>query len=85
MYGFYNAHTIHYPIRLKPDDIWLLIIQAFSNHININSEELRNKFVNFNGKKLLSIDFEQIDSIKNIRKLNYEDFINKINAQIKSF
>jgi len=85
LYGFYNAHTIHYPIRLKPDDIWLLIIQAFSNHININSEELRNKFVNFNGKKLLSIDFEQIDSIKNIRKLNYEDFINKINAQIKSF
>ena len=73
------------PIRLKPDDIWLLIIQAFSNHININSEELRHKLVNFNGKKLLTIDFELIDSIKNIRKSNYEDFIKKINDQIERF
>ena len=21
--GFYTAHTNHYPIRIKPDDIWL--------------------------------------------------------------
>jgi len=39
--GFYTAHTHHYPIRIKPDDIWLLIVQAFSNHVNANSEELR--------------------------------------------
>ena len=36
--GFYTAHTNHYPIRIKPDDIWLLIMQAFSNHVNVNSE-----------------------------------------------
>ena len=24
--GFYTAHTNHYPIRIKPDDIWLLIV-----------------------------------------------------------
>ena len=23
--GFYTAHNNHYPIRIKPDDIWLLI------------------------------------------------------------
>ena len=23
--GFYIAHTNHYPIRIKPDDIWLLL------------------------------------------------------------
>ena len=34
--GFYTAHTNHYPIRIKPDDIWLLIVQAFSNHVNAN-------------------------------------------------
>ena len=49
--GFYTAHTNHYPIRIKPDDIWLLIVQAFSNHVNANSEELRHHFVNFDGKK----------------------------------
>ena len=48
--GFYEAYSIHYPIRIKPDDIWLLIVQAFSNHININSESLRKMFVNFDGK-----------------------------------
>ena len=35
--GFYTAHTNHYPIRIKPDDIWLLIIQSFSNHVNANA------------------------------------------------
>ena len=83
--AFYEAHAIHYPIRLKPDDIWLLIIQAFSNHININSEELRHKFVNFNGKKELSIDFEKINDIKNVIKQHYEDFIIQINNKIKDY
>ena len=50
--GFYTAHNNHYPIRIKPDDIWLLIVQAFSNHVNVNSEKLRNLFVDFNEKKL---------------------------------
>ena len=52
--GFYNAHESHLPIRIKPDDIWLIIVQAFSNHVNNNSEKLRNKFVNFEGKKINS-------------------------------
>jgi len=41
LYGFYASHCDHYPIRIKPDDIWLLIVQAFSHHVNANSEELR--------------------------------------------
>ena len=49
--GFFQAYINHYPIRIKPDDIWLLIIQAFSNHVNANSEELRKYFVDFDGKK----------------------------------
>ena len=27
--GFYLAHSNHYPIRIKPDDIWLLIVQDY--------------------------------------------------------
>ncbi len=42
LYGFYTAHTNHYPIRLEPDDIWLLILQDFSNHVN---EILKNSEV----------------------------------------
>ena len=53
LYGFYTAHCKHYPIRIKPDDIWLLILQAFSNHVNANPEKLRELFVDFEGKKAL--------------------------------
>ena len=53
--GFYTAHTNHYPIRIKPDDIWLLIVQAFSNHVNANAEKLRHYFVNFDGKQKLKV------------------------------
>ena len=52
--GFYTAHTNHYPIRIKPDDIWLLIVQAFSNHVNANSENYEKMKV-YLGEKLLDI------------------------------
>ena len=51
--GFYAAHGFHYPIRIKPDDIWLLIVQAFSYQVNNISESNRNMFVNFEGKKTI--------------------------------
>ena len=79
--GFYEAHTNHYPIRIKPDDIWLLIVQAFSNHVNANSEELRNYFVNFEGKKTLSVLYI-IDDIKKIDKNILENFSQQINKQM---
>ena len=58
--GFYTAHINHYPIRLKPDDIWLIIVQAFSNYVNSNSEKLRHYFVNFDGKKTLKVEYNLI-------------------------
>ena len=45
------------PIRIKPNDIWLLIVQAFSNHVNVNFEELRNYFVDFQGQKTLTVKY----------------------------
>ena len=66
--GFYNAHINHYPIRIKPDDIWLLIVQAFSNHVNANSEELRKYFVNFDYKKTLTVKYLGIYYAKNVDK-----------------
>ena len=79
--GFYTAHTNHYPIRIKPDDIWLLIVQAFSNHVNANSEELRNLFVNFDGKKTLKV-YYPLDNIKQVNRKVLEDFSEQINKQM---
>ena len=83
--GFYTAHINHYPIRIKPDDIWLLIVQAFSNHVNTNSEELRNYFVNFDNKKTLTVKYNGIYFAKNVDKKILENFAEQISEQIKEY
>ena len=75
---FYTAHTHHYPIRIKPDDIWLLIVQAFTNHINANSEELRKYFVDFDGKQKLTVEYP-LSSIDQVNRKVLEDFSEQIN------
>ena len=47
LFGFYRCHINHLPLIIKPDDIWLLIIQTFSTHVNENSEELKDLLVNY--------------------------------------
>ena len=81
--GFFQAHINHYPIRIKPDDIWLLIVQAFSNHVNANSEELRKYFVNFDGKKTLTVRYN-IDP-KDVNKKILEDFSIQINKEMEKY
>ena len=83
--GFYTAHINHYPIRIKPDDIWLLIVQAFSSHVNENSEELRHYFVNFSGKKELIVKYYDITYIYQVTKKHLEDFSEQINEQMKEY
>ena len=83
--GFYTAHINHYPIRIKPDDIWLLIVQAFSNHVNANSEELRKYFVNFDGKKEIVVEFNDLTFIDQIQKKHLESFSEQINEQMKEY
>ena len=82
--GFYEAHKNHLPIRIKPDDIWLLIVQAFSNHVNYNSKKLRNMFVNFNGKKTLCVYYPQ-EYIHEVNRKILEDFSKQINEQMKEY
>ena len=82
--GFYKAHTNHYPIRIKPDDIWLLIVQSFSNHVNENAEKLRNMFVNFSGKKELKVNYP-ISTINEVDNKMLENFSVQINEQMKQY
>lgn len=39
--GFVSAYIEHRPITISPDIIWILILQAFSNHVTNKAEELR--------------------------------------------
>ena len=82
--GFYHAHINHRSLRIKPDDIWLLIVQAFSNHVNANAEKLRNKFVNFEGQKKLVVNYP-LSGVDEVGKETLEDFSEQINGQMKKY
>lgn len=49
------AFANHYPLRLRPDDIWLAIVHGVATHVQLNSEALREKFVSFEGKRELKV------------------------------
>ena len=50
-----------------------------------NFEELRNYFVNFDGKKKLSVKYGGISYIENVDKKILEDFSCQINEQRKEY
>ena len=79
--GLYKAYSDHYPFRIKPDDIWLLIVQCFSYHVNVNSEKLRTFFVDFEGKENLIVKFGGVK----IEKEHLENFVENINEQLKKY
>ena len=84
LYGLYNCYGSHESISLSPDDFWLMIIQSFSIYIVKNSEKLRNKFVNFEGKKPLNIILGEA-KIEEITKEKYEECFNNFNEQISTY
>ena len=51
------AYLHHFPIVINPNIFWLMILQGFSKHmeINNNSERNRYKFVNFEDKENIVI------------------------------
>ena len=54
--GLIIAYKNHFPITITPDMIWLLIEQGFCRYVNKYSYELRDKFVNFSGRKELKVE-----------------------------
>ena len=49
------AFADHYPLVLRPDDVWLTISQGFATHVNENTELLRDKFVKHEGKAIIRL------------------------------
>jgi len=47
----FEAFAKHYNLALKPDHLWQVILEGFAIHVKNNAEELRSKFVSFEGKK----------------------------------
>ena len=83
--GYLNAYFDHCPIKVSPNIIWQLILNAFSSYVDEHSEYLRNRFVNFAGKK--DLIFVRIGTFKDIYKYEdgiIEEFCQKISENIGS-
>ena len=83
--GYLDSFIDHCPIKVSPNVIWQLILNAFSRHVGDNSEELRNKFVNFEGIKDLNV--VKVGTLKDIYKYKkeiIEELVEKISQTVGS-
>ena len=51
-----TAYNKHHDLVWRPDDVWQAILTQFSFYVTHNSEKLRDKFVDFKGKRELQIE-----------------------------
>ncbi|EAL64398.1 hypothetical protein DDB_G0286039 [Dictyostelium discoideum AX4] len=87
-----QAYNNHHGLTIKPDDVWIAILVQFSLYLNENSEKLRNKIVDFEGKKqlevvgggtLMTANYEQLTNLmtkqieKNIKDPSIREWANK--------
>ena len=79
-----QAYAEHRPLVLSPDMIWLHICQVFSHYLNNNSEALRNKFVDYNGKMSLVVQTKKCLLHEEADWSGImEDFLRQINENTK--
>merc|ERR1719145_273380 len=77
-----EAWAKHYPIRFRPEHIWLLILQAVALHVEKNAEKLRKKYVNHEGKMELKVQRDDfvLGSDNNDWEGVIEEFVEQIDA-----
>ena len=78
--GMIDAFADHRPVTLSPDVIWFLICQGFAHYVNDNPEELRNLFVDHEGKIDLVV---QSDNELLSGKADWETIVDGFYAQIR--
>ncbi|MFO1005694.1 MAG: DUF4419 domain-containing protein [Planctomycetaceae bacterium] len=52
----HDSFYLHHPLILSPDVVWLTLARGFAIHVNMHSEELRNRFVAHLGKEKIVVD-----------------------------
>ncbi|KAF2239586.1 hypothetical protein EV356DRAFT_499772 [Viridothelium virens] len=76
------AYGRHYHLTLRPDDVWFAILTQVGFYINKHAEELRNHFVEHEGKKKLVVErYGTIETV-DIGEMSVE-MSNLIQANVK--
>lgn len=82
--GYLRAYQNHYPLTISPDIAWLLICQGFANHVNNAPEKIRSQIVNFEGKKMLTVE-RNITGLKELADFEWETVFPEFAEQIAGF
>jgi len=83
--GLILAYKNHYPITITPDMIWILILQGFSRFMEKYAEQMREKFVNFTGKKDLKVErlqYSPYTATKEVWDGIMKEFVEKIGKNV---
>ena len=83
--GLVLAYKNHYPITISPDMIWLLILQGYSKFMEKYAELVRERYVNFEGKKALCVNRLGIfleQATKETWREIIQEYVDKIESNI---
>ena len=83
--GLILAYKNHYPITITPDMIWILILQGFSRFMEEYAEQMREKFVNFEGQKDLKVErlqYSPYSATKEVWDGIMKEFVEKIGKNV---
>ncbi|GBB86475.1 hypothetical protein RclHR1_12900002 [Rhizophagus clarus] len=76
-----QAYSSNQHLFLTPDDVWLIIAQGISQHINNNSEKYRQRIVNHQGKKKVEICGE--DLFEDDEENNWIQLFDRLNNAVR--
>lgn len=80
LYGAFSAaYNLHEDVTLVPDDVWMTILFQFSKYVNAHAEELRSKFVSFEGKKFL-----EVTTHNELEESEWKEFFDMMTVAIKA-
>ena len=83
--GLVLAYKNHYPITITPDMIWILVLQGFSRFMEKYDNLVRERFVNFKGKKDLKIErlqYSPSTATKEVWDGIIKEFVEKIGQHV---
>ncbi|ODM14865.1 hypothetical protein SI65_09617 [Aspergillus cristatus] len=55
VYALYHAYSHHHHLTIRPDDVWVAILNQINFYVNAHAEELRSFFVAHEGQKELTV------------------------------
>ena len=79
----HSAYADHRPLVLSPDMFWLLVAQGFANHVNANSDVMRDHFVQFEAKKKVVVRRDQF--IKGSPENDWAEAYNEFGSKLVEF